>query len=455
MKDFPGEFRILGFDSNRSTGIVNFYYRYSSGPEFCEVLDFGGALPSAPGLTAAFEALSVLLGISYYKAYAPDHIMIDSPNISSAQMAFFRSLYLNGLGEFAYRNQIDLSGRVNFSRGSDLDRGDNAPPLADAAAPSPDSMPDRRHAVLIGGGKDSLVSVEILRAAKEPIILFAVNPKQPMIDCADASGFALISVRRSLDPKLFVLNDQGALNGHVPITAIVSFIAVAAAYVHGFKSIVLSNERSADEGNLTHAGVTVNHQFSKSSLFEDEIRRYINDYISTDLSYFSLLRPLSEVHIGQLFAKTDRYDAVFTSCNRAFRLRDTAPGARWCGICPKCRFTFLILATAMPRERLLKIFGADLLEDAAQLSGYEELAGVAGHKPWECVGEIAESCAAILTLANQPPWAEALIVRHLAPRLAAMMPQRDDLWRGFLTPSRDHHLVPAFERMLDAYLGTK
>jgi len=451
MNDFPGRFRILGFDTDHRAGIVRFHYRYSSGPEFCEVLDFGHALPSCPKITAVFDALSVLLGISYYKAYAPDHIIVDSPNISAQQMGFFRTLYLNGLGEFAYRNKLDLSSRVNFERGRDAPR----PGLADRVASSPDLTADRRHAVLIGGGKDSLVSVEILRAAKEPMVLFAVNPKQPMIDCADASGFPLISVRRTLDPKLFALNDQGALNGHVPITAIVSFIAVAASFVHGFKSIILSNERSADEGNVTHGGITINHQFSKSSLFEDEIRQYINDYISTDLSYFSLLRPLSEVHIGQLFAKTDRYDSVFTSCNRAFRLRDTAPGARWCGACPKCRFTFLILAAAMPRERLLKIFGTDLLDDAAQLPGYEELAGLAGHKPWECVGEIAESGAAILTLANQPSWAEALIIRQLAPRLAAIMPQRDDLWRRFLTPSRDHHLAPAFERMLDAYLGTK
>jgi hypothetical protein len=453
MKNFPGEFRILGFDANRSTGIVKFYYRYSSGLEFCEVLDFGVALPSDPDLNATFEALAILLGISYYKAYVPDDIIVERPNISSDKMVFFRNLYLNGLGEFAYRNQIDLSHRVNFRCGSDRSQGHDDSPLGDATASSPEPTPDRRHAVLIGGGKDSLVSVEILRAATEPMVLFAVNPKQPMIDCAEAGGLPLISVRRALDPTLFALNDQGALNGHVPITAIVSFIAVAASFVHGFKSIILSNERSADEGNLTQAGMTVNHQFSKSSLFEAEIRQYINAYISTELSYFSLLRPLSELHIGQLFARTDRYDAAFTSCNRAFRLRDTAPGARWCGTCPKCRFTFLILATAMPRERLLKIFGADLLADAGQLSGYEELAGLAGHKPWECVGEIAESGAAILALADHSPWGEALIIRHLAPRLASIMPPRADLWRRFLTPSRDHHLPPAFERMLDAYLG--
>ena len=447
MKDEHGDFKILGWTPHDAEGRVDLHYGYDSRLRFCESVDFHAPLPRASGLRQSFDAalsaLCALAGVSYYKAFVPKRIVVEAPPLGASQLAFFRDLYLNGLGEFAVRNGLDLSDRVHFT---------SAATAATTSAPAHEPLP-RRAAVLVGGGKDSLVSVEALRAAHEPMTLFAVNPKKPILDCAAASGLPFLKVTRTLDPKLFALNEAGAYNGHVPITAIVSFIAIAAAFVQGFDAVVLSNERSANEATLEKDGVAVNHQFSKTSAAETEIARYVREHVSPTLDYFSLLRPLSELHIAQIFGKASRYDGAFTSCNRAFRLRAAAPSERWCCDCPKCRFVFLMLATALPFERMIAIFGENLLDDESQLTGYEELTGLSGHKPWECVGEIGESCAAVLKLSARPEWKESFILRSLAPRLEPFAPRLEEEWRRLLTPSPDHSLPPRYERFLHAYLG--
>ena len=366
---------------------------------------------------AAIVALHVAAGVSYYKAFVPHKVDFGRHALTPAQLAFFQRLYRSGLGEFGFRNNLDIADRVDFLKHADADAPRGVPGSGDGSAtdslplePAGAFKPATSFGRASGWRQDSLVSVEILRAAREPMVLFAVNPKQPIHDCARASGLPFLSVTRQLDSALFDLNSAGAYNGHVPITAIVSLIAVAAAFVRGYDTIVLSNERSADEGNLIHDGVEVNHQYSKTSRFEFDFRRYVADHISGHLSYFSLLRPLSELHISQLMARSARYDNSFTSCNRAFRLHPTGPTVRWCRECPKCRFTFLMLATAMKQERLLNIFGANLLDDPGQLAGYQELVGLVGNKPWECVGEIARSASAVVHLASDPTWAGCFVV---------------------------------------------
>jgi len=446
----PDGFTFRGWDADDARGLVRLNYAYDDGLEFCETLDFKAPLPAPrgprrAGFEAALEALSIAAGISYYKAFLPRRMTLAAANLSPVQREFFQALYVDGLGEFAFRNRVDVGERVDFLHAGTAD----SLPSRKAA---PAALP-RQSAVLLGGGKDSLVSVEILKQAGEPAVLFAVNPREPMFDCAAASGLPLLSVERHLDERLFALGD-GALNGHVPITAIVSLIATAGAFVHGYDTIVLSSERSANEGNVVHEGRAVNHQFSKTAWFERALQDYIASFISTEPQYFSLLRPLSELHIAHLFARNERYDAGFTSCNRAFRIRER-DGVRWCRDCPKCRFSFLVLATAMSPDRIAGIFGGNILDDEKQLPGYRELVGLVGHKPWDCVGEIAESRAALLWLASKPEWRESAIVKALAADVRAVTANADADRAALLTPSPDHHMPARFERMLDAYLGRR
>jgi UDP-N-acetyl-alpha-D-muramoyl-L-alanyl-L-glutamate epimerase len=441
----PQSFAFLGWDAAETEGIVRLHYAFENGPDFCETVEFGAALPSAssplrPGFAAAIDALHLAAGISYYKAFLPPRMRIAGRTLSKPRRDVFQTLYCQGLGEFAARNRIAAWERVDFPYTDDVD-----PPAAPA-------LLTRCAAVLLGGGKDSLVSTEVLRAAGEPVVLFAVNPQKPMFDCAQTAGLPLLTVRRRLDEKLFALNAAGAFNGHVPITAIVSLIALAGAFVHGYDAVVLSAERSADEGNMVFAGRTVNHQYSKSLPFERLLGDYVARYITPSLAYFSLLRPLSELHIAHLMARSARYDTAFTSCNRAFVLRDDGPRKRWCCACPKCRFAFLILAGAMGRGRIEGVFGRNLLDEAAQVEGYRELTGLAGHKPWECVGEIAESAAALLRLAEAPAWKDCAAIAALAPCLREKLPNWREVEAALLTPSHDHRLPRRYESMLDAYL---
>lgn len=423
--------------------------RYGLGRHaFTERIVFHAPLPAqgaplrAP-FEAALELLHLVAGVSYYKISLPRFMQINSAALDAGQRQFLQTLYVDGLGEFGVRNRVDVASRVNF-----LEAPSAYAPVRQA---SNAALP-RRSAVLIGGGKDSLVSVEALRKAGEPITLFAVNPKKPILDCVAASGLPFARVERHLDPLLFEMNAKGALNGHVPITAIVSFIAVAASFVEGFDAVILSNERSADQGNMIANGREVNHQYSKTTAAERDIADMIGRHVHSGLDYFSFLRPLSEAHIAALMARETRYDSAFTSCNRAFQLNPKTPPARWCGDCPKCRFSFLMLAAPMGRARIECAFGKNMLDDEAQLVGFEELIGLSGHKPWECVGEIAESGAALLKLARDPQWRELKIVKALAPRLASLMPDPDSVWRTLMNPSPDHRLPARFEKMLHDYL---
>ncbi len=455
MRDLPAppeRFEFLGYDLEAERGVARLRYGFDNGLSFAEEIDFGrplpvGDAPLARDFDKAIRGLWLAAGASYYKAFAPSQI--DSPNhpLTGAEARFFEKLYRGGLAEFAYRNGIDIVERVNFTATDGFAPG-GEPTVASEAASK--ALP-RKSAVLIGGGKDSCVSVEILRAYGEPAVMFAVNPKGPIVACIEQSGYPNVAIRRTLDPALFELNDAGALNGHVPITAVISWIATAAAFVHGFDTIVLSNERSANEGNVIQNGRVVNHQYSKSLEFENDMRAFLETYLATPPAYFSLLRPLSEIHIATLMGRSDRYDGSFSSCNRSFQIRATKTPARWCGDCPKCRFTFLAMATSVDKDRLIRIFGKNMLDDAGQLQGYEELTGLSGHKPWECVGEIGESSAALRRLAGMDAWADTAVVRALAPRLEG----RADLeayWQELMTPAEAHNLPPRYREMLHGFI---
>lgn len=391
-------------------------------------------------LSKIIDSLHILAGTSYYKTYLPAKIGLKNQALNANQASFFKKMYDGGLGEFAYRNNIDLAGKIHFPVTNDND----------SYIPASLNLKDRA-LVLIGGGKDSLVSIESLRASGKDITLFAVNPKKPILECIEHSGLPAITVTRTLDPLLMQLNDEGAYNGHVPITSILSFIAMAAAIIFDYNAVILSNERSASEATLQHNGTDINHQYSKSLSVEQDIQTYVQNYAAPDLNYFSFLRPFSELHIARALSKTSRYDDVFTSCNKAFRLNNPMVDKRWCGDCPKCQFVFLALSTTFDKSRLTKIIGKNMLDDSTQIEAYRNLSGLTGHKPWECVGEIMECASSIHQLSKDKAWQNDLVVKTLAPELlskygAAKLEQEFD---QCLTPAPDHHVPPQYQEAFE------
>ncbi|WP_343231968.1 hypothetical protein [Tahibacter amnicola] len=303
----------------------------------------------------------------------------------------------------------------------------------------------------IGGGKDSLVSVELLKRHGEDATAVWVGNSPLIAACAARTGLPTRNIERQLAPELFEYNKLGAYNGHIPVTAINSAILAVAAVLYDFDSIVFSNERSASSATLEYDGQPVNHQWSKGWEFEQRLAAWLRTHVAADLNYTSLLRPVSELAVTRLFAQHSRYDDVFSSCNRNFRILGPRPADRWCGQCPKCHFVFLALAPFVPKPRLLSIFGRNLLDDESQAPGFDALMEFAAHKPFECVGEGRESRAAMLALSQRPEWREdALVARFVDVVLPQIGPLDADL-ASLLAPSAEHGLPPRLAGIIDAF----
>jgi len=442
-------FRFIDCDLDAATGVARLRYAFDDGPELVETVTVPGAPFALDGArmqaaTQALRLLHLIAGVSYYKAAVPTDIRIEGYSIDADTAALLEDVYVHGLGEFAYRNGLDLHGKIRFPHESPSpqplsqgERGSKAPALG-----------LRTHAlVAIGGGKDSLVSIEALRALGIEQTVSWIGGSQLIRVCAERTGLPTLNIGRQIAPELFEYNRQGAWNGHIPVTAINSAILVLAAVLHGVDQVVFSNERSASYGSLikdASGGETreVNHQWSKGWAFERAFGDHVQARVAADLHYYSLLRPLSELAVARQFAKTDRYDAHFSSCNRNFHLLGERPVNRWCGICPKCHFVFLALAPFMPKPRLVSIFGRNLLDDPAQVPGYDALLEYQDHKPFECVGEGRESRAAMAALAKRPEWREDAIVARFAREIAPQLDAGELDVAALLVVEDDAHRVP-------------
>lgn len=415
----------------------------------CERIVFPAvALPQSAArlqaLTAAQQLLHWLAGCSYWKASCDKHIEFACAAPDRWQRQALAQIYQQGLAEFAYVNQLDQSGWTGLFRSADS-------ATATAAAPAASLKPRRRALVPMGGGKDSLVALDLLLRAGIDCSVTAVRPAALIVSVATATGLPWLPIQRHIDPQLLALNGQGALNGHVPITAINAAILLLAGILYDFEAVVFANEASADEPTRQLAdGTAVNHQYSKSSAFEVLLQAWMQRYIATDLYCFSILRPFSELAICQRFAGLRRYHPLVSSCNRQFHLHGACSDRRWCGRCPKCLFVYLALAPFLSPQALQQMFAADLLDDATLLPRYADLCGL-GEKPFECVGTVAEARAALLALVDdaslRSQWGEHSVPQQLAP---ALREQQTARLPALLAARYPDQIPPAYQQVLSA-----
>ena len=425
---------VYAFDSPDAESAVRFEEKYVF-PEPIRPLD--GSTRQA--FMRTLHLLSLAAGVSYYKAAVPEQAVIESGAVTDQEVSFIRNLYAHGLGEFAFINKLTVRDRPQFSY-------DHKAPAAE-----PPIALSRKSLVAVGGGKDSCVSVELLRENHQPVLLGSVNKAKAIVEVMEAAGLERVHTLRTLSPELFRINGEGAYNGHVPITAIVSLTLVATALLTDCDEVVMSNERSASSGNREYDGVEINHQYSKSLDAEREMQELLRTSVSPSISYFSLLRPLSELDIARRFANTTRYDQTFTSCNRAFRIDDARRIDHWCGDCDKCRFVFLALAPFMSKERLVAIFGKDMLNDTTQVEGFDALIGWNAFKPFECVGEVEESIAALLALSEKSDWKNDVVVKRFVDEVAPQLILPPDVTTRPFTMSKDHEVPVRYLEMLHAF----
>ncbi|NOR87264.1 MAG: hypothetical protein GQ527_06615 [Bacteroidales bacterium] len=314
--------------------------------------------------------------VSYWKASCSPDLIIKPFQLQQEQINWWKKLYFQGLGEFFYLNSIETNAEDFIHIICESER---------KIKPYSDAVNDDKVMIPIGGGKDSIVSIEVMKDLGLEIIPMVVNPRGATIDTIINAGFKktdAILTKRSIDPQLLELNSLDYLNGHTPFSAMLAFLSLMISRLVGIKFIALSNESSANEPTVE--GTNINHQYSKSIEFENDFRDYYKNYLHDSQEYFSFLRPLSELQIACLFSKFTWHHADFRSCNVGSKENV------WCGSCPKCLFTYVLLSPFISQEKMHKIFGKKLLNDLDLKPVFQELRGLSKSKPFECVGTVAE-----------------------------------------------------------------
>lgn len=386
-------FTYVGFDLS-ADGTLACHYRLDT-DEFTESFDLGPGRWESPAARAAARIVFLLAAVSYYKTGAPPVIEGPPDGLTALERSFLADVYRYGLAEFALTDGHDLS---------DLEIRATERVVA---APADAEVTPGRPLIPFGGGIDSIVVVAETTRYLPDAALFVANtsdtPFAPIEDTAAITGLPVRRARRHLDPKVLQSRQRGYFNGHVPVTGIISALAVLVAVGDGRDRVVMSNEHSASEPtDLIANGVLVNHQWSKGLAFEQAFRAVLAEAVS-GVDYYSALRPYSELWVAQRFAELPEYHRAFRSCNKAFYVDAEQRLAQWCGECDKCCFIDLILAPYLDADRLAAIFGgtepltrSDLDAEFRSLLGEPGLA-----KPLECVGDQGECRRAVLLAADR------------------------------------------------------
>lgn len=376
------------------------------------------------------EDLHLVLGVSYYKLFCPPKLE-GYPALTQRQADFWNTLYLKGLGEFLYRNNLPPSKIAQFTAHTEVQH-----------TPSQLEVSERNVLVGIGGGKDSIVSLELLRDYDRTGFVVETGKGHEITDeVGKIAGVPLLKIRRALDPKL-MKGVTGSYGGHVPVSAIYAFLGLFEAALNGDAYFVVSNEHSSNFGNVVHEGLEVNHKWSGSVEFETLMQAYVREHLTTSIHYFSLTRPFYELRVVKMFTDHgEKYFHAFSSCNRNFSHRYHTPEKKWCGECPKCAFGFLMLAAFLPKDTVVNIFNKDLFEDEALLPLYKDLLGYGTLKPFDCVGTFEESRVA-LQMAQGNGYDDSYIVRELVPLL------NEEVFSSEVMKVQKAETVPSRFRML-------
>lgn len=408
-------FTYEGYDYHLEGNDLHIQFHYNIGSEIRfdpHMVLKAGRHAKFPADIKALEGLVFQIGmielISYWKCACCPTVHIKAYRMDEEQQHFWRKLYWLGLGEFFYKNNIhtDPYEFLNFSFEGDV-------PDAKALF-FPHIEESDRVIVPIGGGKDSVVTLEDLRTQRE-VVPFIINPRGATLDCARIAGFPdeddILILKREIAPRLLELNQAGYLNGHTPFSAMLAFYSTLLSAVTGIRDVALSNESSANEPTIP--GTQINHQYSKSHEFELDFRDYVQQYMNDCNHYYSHLRQLTELQIAEQFAKHPQYFPVFKSCNVGSKEN------KWCCHCPKCLFAYIILSPFIEDATMIEIFGEDLLDNPELTTYLDELTGMSKIKPFECVGTIREVNEALRRICNSR--GDKYLVKHYINKSLEML----------------------------------
>jgi len=391
MKKFD-KFYFESFEFDKNKLKAKFNYSFDKEEFFTEIINFND-LNFSVRKNLDLEVINnllfhihIVLGISYYKLYPTKELVVESGFLDDYQIKFWKIFYINWLWEFLYTNKISPTNLFNFINNSEKKHIKK------------DFEIGNKFLVPIWWWKDSIVSIELLKKSWFDIDLYTFWPKDNILysNTQEISWNNRLFIKRKISNlKGFI--EKGYYNWHVPITWIIAFISEFVCYLYNYKYIVLSNEKSASQGNIIWEWIEINHQYSKSLEFEKDFASYVSKYISSDIKYFSLLRWIYEFKIAQLFSKyCFQYFEKFASCNNNFKIfNKIVNNSLWCNNCPKCAFVFLILSNFLSLEELKNIFWENLFEINELEDTFRELIWLSKYKPFECVWTYEESFLSI------------------------------------------------------------
>ena len=426
MKPF-NQFIISNYSWDPESLTASFCYSFDNEEKFIEKIDFRPLKDTEKfpilrsnkyEINQILAHLHIALWVSYYKLYPTKEIIVESSYLTENQKSFWNTFYLKWLWEFFYRNQLDPRGLANFISKEWAPKSENKI-----------SLTANKSLVLFWWGKDSLVSVELLKGKWEDFDLFSFWKEFPLHEiAAEPTHKNRLIIKRSLDlSQITKLLEQWYYNWHLPITGIISFVTIMVWYLYWYKATITSLEKSADEWNTVYCDMDINHQRSKSAEFEKLFKAYISENISDDFSIYSFLRDWYEIKVVKVFSKYSQYFHSFSSCNRNFHLTwsKLTWDDLWCWICPKCLFVYTMLRAFVWKETVNKIFNKDLFEDENLIPLFNELLGIDWIKPFECVGTNEEMVLAFWLILQNEPDCNSKIIDIFKEKIVSKMKEED------------------------------
>ncbi len=420
QKTYP----LFSYDSysyELKPGLIELSFQFSCGDEKLTTVDTISGVTeemvkkiSKPELDEYIFQLGIAEIPSYWKAFLSPTIEIQCGNLDATQIQFWQKLFYFGLGEFFYQNKIKPF-KPEFKsteRKLSFDRLEYQVAQDDKL----EATSSKLSAVLVpvGGGKDSIVTLELLAVEGRAIYTWS-GLKGSSADVIDLFGsrhprLGDIVFSRTLDSRLSELNSEGHPNGHTPFSSVLAFFTILTARLYEIPQIAISNESSSNEPTGTWEGIDINHQYSKSVEFERDFQSYVTSLFgSSSPRYFSYLRSMNELAIMEKFVTFPEYFEVFHSCNVG--QKDNV----WCGKCGKCAFVALLLSAYLDDETIARIFRSDVMNQDHLIPHFDALLGKVEFKPFECVGTRSESIEALKMALHRREGKELpLLLQHYA-----------------------------------------
>jgi len=374
-------FESYSFDVD--TCVASFAYSFDGTRHFTEQVQFTKSEShNEATLDSALFMAWIIAGISYYKAFPTKVIEIRNRTLTTAQADFFTSVYVHGLSQFVYENELHPDDIAQFE-------GRDEKWLAPALYEGEGTL------VLQSGGKDSLLLAQLLKKNNHDFTIWYMTQGSQYPNVLDTIRQPLRQVTRTIDREALVAAKQdGGLNGHVPVTFITLSYAIVDAILHNEHTVLAAIGNEGEEPHAYIGDYPVTHQWSKTWAAETMLAEYVSENIASEVRVGSPLRAFTELKITELFAEHlwHAVGRMFSSCNLAnYKQGHGNHQLTWCAECPKCANSYLLFAPFVPRAELNDVFGKDMFEDDTLTATFKGLLGVDGvEKPFECVGEVEE-----------------------------------------------------------------